>query len=133
MTQTGFVSFVTHAVRQRYPTGRRGWPRVANLALTLAALLFAAPVFAQAQPGTVSGTVLVEGAQRPLAGAQITVDGVTGVGTTSDARATGKVTSTHTAYTTTRATVEARSPCTMSDGGTPLPPRITAPARPRPA
>jgi len=85
MTQTGFVSFATHAVRQRYPTGRRGWPRVANLALTLAALLFAAPVFAQAQPGTVSGTVLVEGAQRPLAGAQITVDGVTGVGTTSDA------------------------------------------------
>ena len=85
MTQTGFVSFATHAVRQRYPTGRRGWPRVANLALTLAALLFAAPVFAQAQPGTVSGTVLVEGAQRPLAGAQITVEGVTGVGTTSDA------------------------------------------------
>ena len=85
MTQTGFVSFPTHAVRQRYPTARRGWPRVANLALTLAALLFVAPAFAQAQQGTVSGSVLVEGAQRPLAGAQITVEGVTGVGTTTDA------------------------------------------------
>ena len=68
MTQTGFVSFATRAVRQRHPTGRRGWPRVANLALTLAATLVAAPVVAQTPQGTVSGSVVVEGAQRPLPG-----------------------------------------------------------------
>src|SRR5215471_10505261 len=84
MTQTGFVSFAVRAVRQRHPTDRRGWaPRVANLALTLAAVRFAAPVAAQnPQGGTISGTVVVEGAQRPLAGAQIAVEGQGGVGTT---------------------------------------------------
>ena len=87
MTQTGFVSFATHAVRQRHPTGRRGWPRVANLALTLAATLVAAPVVAQTPQGTVSGSVVVEGAQRPLAGAQVAVEGQAGVGTTTDVAA----------------------------------------------
>ncbi len=93
MTQTGFVSFATHAVRQCHPTGRRGRPpRVANLALTLAALLFAAPVVAQAQQGTVSGTVLVEGAQRPLAGAQVVVEGQTNTGATTDASGRFRIT-----------------------------------------
>ena len=86
MPQTGFVSFAPPVVRQHHPTSRRGrLPRVANIALTLAALLGAAPVIAQAQQGTVSGTVLVEGAQRPLPGAQVVVEGQTGVGTTTDA------------------------------------------------
>jgi TonB-linked SusC/RagA family outer membrane protein len=86
MPQTGFVSFAPPNVRQRHPTNRRGrLPRVANIALTLAALLGAAPVIAQAPQGTVSGTVLVEGAQRPLPGAQVVVEGQTGVGTTTDA------------------------------------------------
>ncbi|HTK50737.1 MAG TPA: TonB-dependent receptor plug domain-containing protein, partial [Gemmatimonadaceae bacterium] len=93
MTQTGFVSFAARAVRQRHPTGRRGWaPRVANLALTLAAVLFAAPVVAQTPPGTISGTVVIEGAQRPLAGAQVAVEGQAGVGATTDASGRFRIT-----------------------------------------
>src|SRR5262245_24339450 len=86
MTQTGFVSFATHTVRQCRLTGRR-WrpPRVANLALTLAAMLFAVPITAQAQQGTVNGTVVVEGAQRPLAGAQVVVEGQNNIGAVTDA------------------------------------------------
>ena len=86
MTQTGFVSFATHTVRQCCLTGRR-WrpPRVANLAPTLAAMLFAVPIAAQAQQGTVNGTVVVEGAQRPLAGAQVVVEGQNNIGAVTDA------------------------------------------------
>jgi len=93
MTQTGFVSFAVRAVRQRHPTDRRGWaPRVTNLALTLAAMLVAAPTFAQAQQGTIAGTVVIEGAQRPLAGAQVAVEGQAGVGTTTDASGRFRIT-----------------------------------------
>ena len=93
MPQTGFVSFAAQVVRQRHPTSRRGWlPRVTNIALTLAALLGAAPVISQAQQGTVSGTVLVEGAQRPLPGAQVVVEGQTGIGATTDASGRFRIT-----------------------------------------
>jgi TonB-linked SusC/RagA family outer membrane protein len=86
MTQSGLVPFAPrNDVRRRHPAPRRRWsPRAANLALTLAALLGAAPIAAQAQQGTVAGTVLVEGAQRPLTGAQVTVEGQAGVGATTD-------------------------------------------------
>jgi TonB-linked SusC/RagA family outer membrane protein len=86
MTQSGLVPFAPrNDVRRRHPAPRRRWsPRAANLALTLAALFGAAPIAAQAQQGTVAGTVLVEGAQRPLTGAQVTVEGQAGVGATTD-------------------------------------------------
>ena len=86
MTQSGLVPFAPrNDVRRRHPAPRRRWsPRAANLALTLAALLGAAPIAAQAQQGTVAGTVLVEGAQRPLTGAQVTVEGQAGVGAITD-------------------------------------------------
>lgn len=93
MTQSGSVSFasdpdVRHAHSARRPRRSR---RVANLAFTLAALLCAAPLAAHAQQGTVSGTVLVEGAQRPLAGAQITIEGQT-VGAATDASGRFRIT-----------------------------------------
>ena len=58
---------------------RHAWHPIA-----LAALLFAAPHLLRAQ-GIVAGTVVVAGSQRPLAGAQISVEGQTGRGATSDA------------------------------------------------
>ena len=86
MTQSGSVSFASHHdVRHDHPAKRhRCSTRVANLAFTLAALLCAAPLAVHAQQGTVSGAVLVEGAQRPLAGAQVTIEGQT-TGATTDA------------------------------------------------
>ena len=87
MTQAGFVPFAPQDDVRR-PHGvvrRRRSPHIANIALTLAALLSAAPIAAQTQQGTVSGTVLVEGAQRPLPGAQVTVEGQTTGGTATDA------------------------------------------------
>ncbi len=48
-------------------------------------LLGAAPTVADAQSGAISGSVVAEGSQRPLAGAQITVEGQAGRGTVSDA------------------------------------------------
>jgi TonB-linked SusC/RagA family outer membrane protein len=52
--------------------------------LTLAAIFAVVPRIAQAQEGTVSGAVLVEGAQRPLPGAQVSVDGQAGKETVTD-------------------------------------------------
>jgi TonB-linked SusC/RagA family outer membrane protein len=52
--------------------------------LTLAAILAVVPGIAQAQQGTISGTVLVEGAQRPLPGAQVAVDGQPDKNTVTD-------------------------------------------------
>ena len=61
---------------QDCPVPRRGWlPRVARSALGLVALMSASTLGAQAQPGTVSGVVVVEGAQRPLPNAQVSVEG----------------------------------------------------------
>ena len=90
MTQPGLVSFATRRdVRPRHPATRHRWmPRAASLAFTLAALAGAAPIAAhsqQQQPGTVSGTVLVEGALRPLPGAQVTVEGQPNIGAATDA------------------------------------------------
>jgi TonB-linked SusC/RagA family outer membrane protein len=49
------------------------------------ALLLAMPQIARAQGGTVEGTVVAEGSQRPLAGVQIGVAGMPGRGAVSDA------------------------------------------------
>jgi TonB-linked SusC/RagA family outer membrane protein len=53
--------------------------------VALALLLGATPAVARAQTGTISGTVVAEGSLRPLANAQVTVDGQTGRGTVTDA------------------------------------------------
>src|SRR5262245_51238092 len=94
MTQHGSVSFAApHDVRQPTGASRARWPgRFANLAFTLAALLGAASAVAQAQQGTVSGAIIVEGAQRPLPGAQITVQGQAGKEATSDASGRFRIT-----------------------------------------
>src|SRR2546423_5751412 len=49
------------------------------------AVLFAAPVTARAQDGTVAGTVVAEGSARPISGAQISVADQPGRATVSDA------------------------------------------------
>ena len=59
--------------------------RIAGLGLTLLALVAAAAPIAHAQQGTISGTVRVEGAQRPLPGAQVSVEGQPGKETITDA------------------------------------------------
>src|SRR5689334_5544666 len=63
-----------HVVRQPRPALRKSMLG-ALAGLTLAAILAVVPGNAQAQQGTISGTVLVEGAQRPLPGAQVSVEG----------------------------------------------------------
>ena len=70
-------------VRQSRPARRANWLS-ALAGLTLAAIFAVVPRIAQAQEGTVSGTVLVEGAQRPLPGAQVSVDGQAGKETVTD-------------------------------------------------
>jgi hypothetical protein len=79
-------------------------PRVSGLALAFVALAVA-PRTTQAQQGTVSGTVIVEGAQRPLAGAQVAVEGQTGVGATTDAAGRFRITG----LTGTQVTLSARA------------------------
>src|SRR5215203_134457 len=78
---------------------RRGpWSRLASMALglatlaTLATLASAASLGAQAQPGTIAGTVVVEGAQRPLPGAQVTVDGQADKAVATDASGRFRIT-----------------------------------------
>jgi TonB-linked SusC/RagA family outer membrane protein len=87
MTQSEVVRFAPEPDSgQSHPATRDGWlPRVARVALTLATLLFAAAPIARAQQGTISGIVLVEGAQRPLAGAQVSVEGQAGKEAATDA------------------------------------------------
>jgi TonB-linked SusC/RagA family outer membrane protein len=87
MTQRDLVKFAPPP-----DDGRSRQPRLARLraaaaaALAIAAVLVLAPRAGHAQgAGTVAGTVLVEGAQRPLAGAQITVEGQPDKATASDA------------------------------------------------
>src|SRR5512132_1229362 len=48
--------------------------RTSSIATALAVAVLATPHLARAQTGVVSGTIVVEGSQRPLAGAQIMVD-----------------------------------------------------------
>ena len=78
--------------------------RVARLAFGLAALLVAAPLPAQA-PGSVSGTVVVEGAQRPLPGVQVSVEGQPGKEATTDASGRFRITD----ITGTTVTLNARA------------------------
>jgi len=59
---------------------------------TLATLASAASLGAQAQPGTIAGTVIVEGAQRPLPGAQVTVDGQADKAVATDASGRFRIT-----------------------------------------
>lgn len=70
-------------VRRARPAPRRWLARLVSLAIAL--LLGAAPGVARAQGGTISGFVVVEGSQRPLGGVQITIEGLAGPGTVSDA------------------------------------------------
>ena len=94
MTQVDSVVYVPpQNVRQsQSPGGGQRLPRFAAIGLILAALLGAAPTASQAQQGTVSGTILTEGAQRPLAGAQVTVEGQAGKEVASDASGRFRIT-----------------------------------------
>ncbi len=56
-----------------------------RLVVVSLALLLIAPGIARAQGGVVSGTVVAEGTQRPLAGADVGVEGVPGKGAVTDA------------------------------------------------
>ncbi|MDQ6888087.1 MAG: SusC/RagA family TonB-linked outer membrane protein [Gemmatimonadota bacterium] len=58
----------------------------------LLGLLLATPGFARAQEGVVAGTVLVEGSQRPLGGAQVSIAGQPGKGAFSDASGRFRIT-----------------------------------------
>ncbi len=55
-------------------------------------LLLAVPVGARAQEGVVAGTIVVEGSQRALTGAQVAVSGVPGKGAISDASGRFRIT-----------------------------------------
>jgi hypothetical protein len=92
MTQSPFAFAPPRDVRLTHPVRRRTARRVTNLAFALAAVLAAAPLAAQTQQGTVSGTVVVEGAQRPLPGAQISVQGQAGKEAQSDASGRFRIT-----------------------------------------
>jgi TonB-linked SusC/RagA family outer membrane protein len=55
-------------------------------------LLLATPAVVRAQEGVIAGTVLVEGLQRPILGAQIVVSGVAGKGAIADAQGKFRIT-----------------------------------------
>ncbi|HEY2064616.1 MAG TPA: carboxypeptidase-like regulatory domain-containing protein, partial [Gemmatimonadaceae bacterium] len=65
----------------------RSTPRcwVARLVPLAITLLLTAPAAARAQTGTISGSVVAEGSQRPLANVQVTVEGEAGRGAVTDA------------------------------------------------
>ena len=87
MTQSDSVVYVPrHVVRQTHPAARdKLIPRLAGLALAALLCIPAPAAQAQQQEGRISGTVLVEGAQRPLPGALVSVDGQAGKEATTDA------------------------------------------------
>ena len=87
MTQSDSVTYVPrHVVRQTHPAARdKLIPRLAGLVLAALLCVPAPAAQAQQQEGTISGTVLVEGAQRPLPGAQVSVDGQAGKEAITDA------------------------------------------------
>ena len=66
--------------------------RVARIAATLASLLIGAATEARAQGGTIGGTVMTEGAQRAVAGAQVGVSGQAGAGASTDAAGRFRIT-----------------------------------------
>lgn len=76
--------------RHRGPTKRRQWLQLVPALIAL--LLVVAPRGARAQEGAISGTVVVEGAMRPLPGVQITVEGQAGKGAVSDANGRFRIT-----------------------------------------
>lgn len=61
------------------------WPVSSTVLATAAALLLGAAHLAHAQGGAISGVVVTEGSLRPLANAQISVDGQAGRGAVTDA------------------------------------------------
>jgi TonB-linked SusC/RagA family outer membrane protein len=63
-----------------------------NLGAVSLLLLLAVPVGARAQEGVVAGTVVAEGTQRPLPGAQLIVVGATGRGAITDASGKFRIT-----------------------------------------
>lgn len=67
------------------PRSRRGTIRRASHAIAVALALLAAPRAAHAQQDVVAGSVRVSGSERPLPGAQITVEGQAGRAAVSDA------------------------------------------------
>jgi TonB-linked SusC/RagA family outer membrane protein len=66
--------------------------RTSSIATALAVAVLATPHLARAQTGVVSGTIVVEGSQRPLAGAQIMVDRDPSKGAISDASGQFRIT-----------------------------------------
>jgi TonB-linked SusC/RagA family outer membrane protein len=66
--------------------------RPAALALSLAALLGVAPAARAQQAGTLAGTVVAAGSQRPLSGAQVAVEGQAGKGAVTDASGRFRIT-----------------------------------------
>jgi TonB-linked SusC/RagA family outer membrane protein len=86
MKQHDVVRFAPYPDSGWGPHATGDWKsRFAVIALGVAVLLATAPVLAHAQQGTLSGTVVAEGAQRPLPGVQITVEGQAERATTTDA------------------------------------------------
>src|SRR5437763_9243826 len=81
MTQPRIRSWASRSARGRSTT----WPPFPRLVATAAALLLGTAPLALAQSGTITGTVVAEGSLRPLANAQVTVEGQTGRGTVTDA------------------------------------------------
>ncbi|HEX6049610.1 MAG TPA: TonB-dependent receptor plug domain-containing protein, partial [Gemmatimonadaceae bacterium] len=79
---------------------------MSQLALAVSAVLAAmTPVGAQTQPGVVAGTVVAEGAQRPLPGVQIIVEGQAGKVASTDASGRFRITD----VTGTTVTLSARA------------------------
>jgi TonB-linked SusC/RagA family outer membrane protein len=66
--------------------------RTSSIATALAVAVLATPHLVRAQAGTISGTIVVEGSQRPLAGAQIMVDRDPSRGAVSDASGRFRIT-----------------------------------------
>jgi TonB-linked SusC/RagA family outer membrane protein len=101
MTRTPIRPLARH-VPSAPATTRRWFPRLASLGLAL--LLGVAPRVASAQGGTISGTVVDAGSNRPLANAQVGVEGQAGRGAVSDASGRFRITG----VTGTTVTLDAR-------------------------
>jgi TonB-linked SusC/RagA family outer membrane protein len=101
MTRTPIRPSARHVPSAPAATRRR-FARLAAFGLAL--LLAVAPRVAQAQGGTISGTVVDQGSQRPLPNVQVAVQGQPGRGSVTDASGRFRITG----VTGTTVTVEAR-------------------------